>query len=107
VEQARLQLAWTHIAAPAAGVVARKSVQVGRLVRPGQALMAVVPLDGVWVSAMVVQRVPVRIRLSGNNPRAGLRPGMSSEVTVEKRPKGEANRADREPGRPRSARRRC
>jgi membrane fusion protein (multidrug efflux system) len=34
----------------------------------------------------VVQRVPVRIRLSGNNPRAELRPGMSSEVRIEKSP---------------------
>jgi membrane fusion protein, multidrug efflux system len=142
VEQARLQLAYTHIAAPAAGIVAKKSVQVGQLVSPGQALLTIVPLDNIWVTAnlketqlngvgpgdpakirvdaypglvlhgqveslspstgaqfsllppenatgnftKVVQRVPVRIRLSGTNLRAELRPGMSAKVTIEKRP---------------------
>ncbi|HET8656611.1 MAG TPA: HlyD family secretion protein [Longimicrobiaceae bacterium] len=51
VEQAQLQLSYTHIVAPTSGVVAKKNVQVGQLVNPGQALMTVVPLDSVWVEA--------------------------------------------------------
>jgi len=51
VRDAALALRRTHIFAPVAGVVARRSVQVGQRVAPGTPLMAVVPLDDVWVDA--------------------------------------------------------
>lgn len=51
VRDAALALRRTRIFAPVAGVVARRSVQVGQRVAPGTALMAVVPLDDVWVDA--------------------------------------------------------
>jgi len=51
LQQARLNLAYTTIAAPAAGVVSKKSVEIGQVVAPGQPLLAVVPLDKVWVTA--------------------------------------------------------
>lgn len=51
VRDAALALKRTQIAAPVAGVVARRSVQVGQRVAAGTPLMAVVPLDGVWVDA--------------------------------------------------------
>jgi membrane fusion protein (multidrug efflux system) len=140
VEQARLQLEFTRIAAPTAGVVARKNVQVGQYVNAGEMLMAVVPIDSVWIVAnlketqlkdldsgdparitldaypglvfrgrgclaatgatfsllppenatgnftKVVQRVPVRIRLAGDNPQIELRPGMSCLVKIQKKP---------------------
>jgi membrane fusion protein (multidrug efflux system) len=41
----------TVIPAPVAGYVARRSVQLGQRVSPGTPLMAVVPLDQVWVDA--------------------------------------------------------
>ena len=46
-------LAWsrTEIPAPVSGVVARRSVQVGQRVAPGNVLMTVVPLEEVWVDA--------------------------------------------------------
>jgi membrane fusion protein (multidrug efflux system) len=50
-DQAALQLSYTSITAPMAGVVSKKSVEVGQLVQPGQPLMSVVPLDDVWVTA--------------------------------------------------------
>jgi membrane fusion protein (multidrug efflux system) len=37
--------------APVTGYVAKRSVQVGQRVSPGTPLMAIVPLDGVWVDA--------------------------------------------------------
>jgi|HubBroStandDraft_1064217.scaffolds.fasta_scaffold34651_2 membrane fusion protein (multidrug efflux system) len=49
VRDAALALRRTHIVAPVAGEVARRSVQVGQQVAPGTALMAVVPLEEVWV----------------------------------------------------------
>ena len=51
VRDAALALRRTHILAPVAGVVARRSVQVGERVAPGTPLMAVVPIDDVWVDA--------------------------------------------------------
>lgn len=51
VRDAALALRRTRIFAPVAGVVARRSVQVGQRVAPGTALMAVVPLEDVWVDA--------------------------------------------------------
>jgi membrane fusion protein (multidrug efflux system) len=37
--------------APVTGYVAKRSVQVGQRVSPGNPLMAIVPLNGVWVDA--------------------------------------------------------
>jgi membrane fusion protein, multidrug efflux system len=51
VRDAALALRRTRITAPVAGVVARRSVQVGQRVAAGTPLMAVVPLDDVWVDA--------------------------------------------------------
>ena len=51
VRDAALALRRTRIFAPLAGVVARRSVQVGQRVAPGTPLMAVVPLDYVWIDA--------------------------------------------------------
>lgn len=51
VRDAFLALQRTQIAAPVAGYVARRTVQVGQRVAPGALMMAVVPLDSVWVDA--------------------------------------------------------
>jgi membrane fusion protein (multidrug efflux system) len=46
-----LQLGYSVVTAPMDGVVAKKSVEVGQMVQPGQPLMTVVPLGDVWVTA--------------------------------------------------------
>jgi membrane fusion protein (multidrug efflux system) len=51
VEQAQLNLGYTRIVAPVDGLVAKRSAQPGQYVSPGQQLMAVVPLDDLWVTA--------------------------------------------------------
>jgi len=51
VEQARLNLSYCTIVAPVSGIIEKKSVEVGSNVSPGQELMAVVPLDDIWVTA--------------------------------------------------------
>lgn len=53
---AAVRAAWlndqrTTLVAPVSGYVAKRSVQVGQRVQPGMPLMAVVPLDEVWVDA--------------------------------------------------------
>jgi len=51
VRDAALALQRTRIAAPVAGVIARRDVHVGQRIAAGTPLMAVVPLDSVWVDA--------------------------------------------------------
>jgi membrane fusion protein (multidrug efflux system) len=51
VRDAYLAYTRTVLPAPVAGYVAKRSVQVGQRVSPGVPLMAVVPLDEVWVDA--------------------------------------------------------
>jgi membrane fusion protein (multidrug efflux system) len=138
-DNAALQLSYTTVTAPAAGTVAKKLVEIGQLVQPGQQMMSIVADTGVWVTAnfketqlaamhpgqvvdikidayggvtakgelesfsaatgarfallppdnatgnftKVVQRVPVRIRVTqGLGPARPLRPGMSAVVSV-------------------------
>jgi membrane fusion protein, multidrug efflux system len=50
-DNAALQLQYTKVVSPEAGVVSRKTVEVGQLVQPGQPLMAIVADTGVWVTA--------------------------------------------------------
>jgi membrane fusion protein (multidrug efflux system) len=51
VDDARLQLSYARITAPAAGVVAKRTAETGALVQPGQSLMSIVPDREVWVTA--------------------------------------------------------
>src|SRR6202012_1375948 len=51
VRDAYLAYARNTLPAPVTGYVARRSVQVGQRVAPGTPLMAIVPLNGVWVDA--------------------------------------------------------
>jgi membrane fusion protein (multidrug efflux system) len=51
LNQAELNLKYTVIEAPTKGIVSRKSVEVGQVVQPGQPLMALIPLDHVWITA--------------------------------------------------------
>lgn len=51
LRQAYLNNARAGIVAPVNGYVARRSVQVGQRVQPGNALMAVVPTEQMWVEA--------------------------------------------------------
>lgn len=50
LQTAELDLSYTKIYAPVSGHVARKAVEVGTFVQPGQALFAIVP-DDFWVIA--------------------------------------------------------
>jgi len=51
VKQAELNLEYATVKAPVKGIVSRKSVEVGQVIQAGQALMTVIPLDRVWVTA--------------------------------------------------------
>jgi len=61
-----------EIVAPVAGHIAKRKVQVGDRVEPGAPLMAILPLDHVWVEANLKEKDLERVR-----------PGQDAEVIVD------------------------
>ena len=51
IDQAQLNLGYTVVRAPVDGIVSRKNAEPGMQVSPGQQIMALVPLDDVWITA--------------------------------------------------------
>jgi membrane fusion protein, multidrug efflux system len=51
VRNAALALRRTRLVAPVSGVIAKRNVEVGQRIAPGSPLLAVVPLDDVWIDA--------------------------------------------------------
>jgi len=51
LEQAKLQLSYTVVTAPTAGVVSKKSIQIGQFVNAGQMLFNIVADGDLWVVA--------------------------------------------------------
>ncbi|HEX4619101.1 MAG TPA: HlyD family efflux transporter periplasmic adaptor subunit [Steroidobacteraceae bacterium] len=51
VERAWLNVQRTSVRAPVSGYVARRAVQLGERIAPGTALLAIVPLERLWVEA--------------------------------------------------------
>ncbi len=51
LRQAYLNNARSTLIAPVTGYVAKRTVQLGQRVQPGTALMAVIPLDQIWIDA--------------------------------------------------------
>jgi membrane fusion protein, multidrug efflux system len=63
VRNAYLTYSRTELPAPVSGFVARRNVQLGQRVSPGSPLMAVVPLDQVWVDANFKEPQLARMRV--------------------------------------------
>jgi membrane fusion protein (multidrug efflux system) len=50
-DNAALQLSYTQLRAPTAGIVSKRSVEPGQLVQPGQQLLSIVADTGVYITA--------------------------------------------------------
>jgi membrane fusion protein (multidrug efflux system) len=72
LDQAGLNLQYTKLTAPVSGIVSRKSVEVGQVVQPGQPLLAIIPLDDVWVVANFKE-----------TQLTDMRPGQKATVKVD------------------------
>ena len=70
--QAELNVQYTTIKAPAKGVVAKKGINVGQVVQPGQPLLALVEVDDVWVTANFKE-----------TQLTSIRPGQRATVKVD------------------------
>ena len=51
LDQAKLNLSYTTIVAPTAGIITKKSVEVGQNVSVGQNMATLVSLDDIWITA--------------------------------------------------------
>jgi membrane fusion protein (multidrug efflux system) len=72
LDQALLNYGYTKITAPMSGVIGKKSVEPGQRVQPGESLLAVVPLDDVWVTANFKE-----------NQLRRMRPGQPVDIHVD------------------------
>jgi membrane fusion protein (multidrug efflux system) len=70
--QAEVNLKYAVVSAPTAGVIARKSVNPGQVIQPGQPLFAIVQVDGVWVTANFKE-----------TQLAKMRPGQTAAIEVD------------------------
>lgn len=72
LQLAELNLSYTKIIAPSDGVVSRRTVEVGQLVSPERALLALVPPDDIWVVANFKE-----------DQLREMRPGQKAQLTVD------------------------
>jgi membrane fusion protein (multidrug efflux system) len=63
IDLAKLNLSYTVITAPCDGCTSKKSLQVGQLVQPGQALLSVVDESDIWVVANYKERQTARMKI--------------------------------------------
>jgi membrane fusion protein, multidrug efflux system len=62
LDQALLNLSYTHIYAPADGIIGKRNVQLGSRIEPGQTLMFVTETDNIWVTANFKETQLARMR---------------------------------------------
>lgn len=63
LRQAYLGVQRASIVAPVSGYVAKRTVQLGQRIAPGTPLMAIIPLNGVWVDANFKETQLKKLRL--------------------------------------------
>jgi membrane fusion protein (multidrug efflux system) len=81
VQQAELNIEYATVKAATKGVVSKKSIEPGQIVQPGQPLMALIPLERVWITAnfketqlehmRVGQRVTIEVDAYGGREFTG------------------------------------
>ncbi|MCK9606036.1 MAG: efflux RND transporter periplasmic adaptor subunit [Methylomonas sp.] len=72
VRAAFLNFQRRNVVAPASGYVAKRKVQVGDNVKPGTPLLAIVPLDDLWIDANFLE-----------TQVSGIRPGQTADIRVD------------------------
>jgi membrane fusion protein (multidrug efflux system) len=63
LDRAQLDLDYTKVKAPVSGIVSMKKVEIGQVVQKEQPLMAVVPLDDIWVTANYKENQLINMRV--------------------------------------------
>jgi membrane fusion protein (multidrug efflux system) len=78
LQAARLDLSYTEIRAPLNGVITRKSVHVGNRIQPGEPLMAIVPIERLYLTANFKETQLTDVRVGQPaDIRADIYPGYT------------------------------
>ena len=72
LDQAELDLQYAVVKAPVSGQISKKSVEAGQIVQSGQSLLAIVPLEDIWVTANFKE-----------TQLKAMRPGQSVTISVD------------------------
>ena len=72
LDQAELNLQYATLKAPVSGIVSRRTVEVGQVVQAGQPLLAIIPLEEVWVTANYKE-----------TQLTNMRPGQKATIKVD------------------------
>jgi membrane fusion protein (multidrug efflux system) len=84
LEMAKLDLSYTEIRAPLTGIVTRKSVHVGNRVQPGEPLLAIVPIDRLYITANFKETQLTDVRVGQPaKVRADIYPGFTYDARVD------------------------
>jgi len=77
VEAAKLDLSYTEIRSPITGIITRKNVHVGNRIQPGEPLMALVPVDRLYITANFKETQLTDVRVGQPaNIEADIYPGF-------------------------------
>ena len=78
VEAAKLDLSYTEVRSPITGIITRKSVHVGNRIQPGEPLMAIVPVDRLYITANFKETQLTDVRVGQPaEMRADIYPGFA------------------------------
>jgi multidrug resistance efflux pump len=88
--KARLDLEWTEIRAPSAGLIANLAIDEGAYARAGQPLMTLIAIEDVWVEAYFTENNLGRVKRQGDlgglarveQPKGWLRDPQRFPVTI-------------------------
>jgi membrane fusion protein, multidrug efflux system len=72
VDKALLDLSYTNVIAPAAGIIGKRSVEVGSTVQPGQQLFTIAQIGDIWVTANFKETQLQR-----------MRPGQKAKIHID------------------------
>jgi membrane fusion protein (multidrug efflux system) len=78
LEGAKLDLSYTEVRSPITGIITRKSVHVGNRIQPGEPLMAIVPVDRLYITANFKETQLTDVRVGQPaDIRADIYPGFT------------------------------
>lgn len=72
LDQAELNLQYATVTAPVSGQISKKTVELGEVIQAGQPLMAIVPLEDIWVTANFKE-----------TQLKNMRPGQTALISVD------------------------
>jgi len=78
LEAAKLDLSYTEVRSPITGIITRKSVHVGNRIQPAEPLMAIVPVDRLYITANFKETQLTDVRVGQPaDIRADIYPGFA------------------------------